>query len=118
MGKNLGQFTNECLCDGRAHDVCTETDYISVRISDEVRTTKAETNSSAGEINTLARQVLSEASMLTLNALAQTATRLFLQHVQRDARCLSIEIKCDCPLKTVPHLEQILGALTLASSRM
>lgn len=73
-------------------------------------------NGSTCEVNTLTRQVLSEATMLAFDALAETATWLLLHHIEGDARCLGIEVQSYCPLKTVPHLQQILGALSLADT--
>ena len=73
-------------------------------------------NGTTCEVDTLTRQVLSEATMLAFDALAQTAAWLLLHHVEGDAWCLSIEVECYCPLKTVPHLQQVLGALSLADA--
>ena len=73
-------------------------------------------NGTTREVDTLARQVLSEAAVLAFDALAQTATWLLLHHIERDAWSLGVEVQSDGPLKTVPHLEQVLGALSLADA--
>ena len=54
--------------------------------------------------------------MFAFNALTHSATRLFLEHIKGNARCLTVEVQRYRPLQAIPLLEELVRSLTLCNS--